>query len=266
MPPHSTATAAPPTSIIDQFGSRICCTAICRVVVSAWAIPAATSMWTSGGLLGLWSVGTGSLVRTVELGQAVAVALVPITVIVGAIWAVRTWTESSDEGQLMIEPGPPLRSHAAALVAAIVLAIAAEVSTIASAMLITGLWWSAALLAIIAVMAVPRWLSRVRDVPTRPMAWFVLVMSAQMTVGWVPLVGGPDGFSALDTGIILVTGLAMAVSAALAVRIVPDVLVSDAVVGAVSLDVRTGSSDDEAVGIATGGPGQPSLPEPAVGH
>jgi hypothetical protein len=260
----------------------------------AWLYPAISLVWIGFAPAGLRSSDDAAIAAALNGAQAIAVLLTIFTVLIGGIWALRTWEylpagELTSTGRRSIGPF----GHAAA-------APVVVVATVAAIVIGRGapLFGAASLLAVIsgcyAGLLLPRWLLRAPLDRAFPVAAFSAAMIFQVTIGWLHVLR-PRGQLA---PLLLVEGLILSWAAIAAARAVSSVgadfapatsrppaeigsVVADSVsrASAVAVAVAAGSVDDAAmaaaradqpaeaaVDLVSQAPALPSLPGPAVGH
>lgn len=252
----------------------------------AWLYPAVSLVWSGFASIGLRTADDGEIAASLDRAQAIAVLLAIFTMLVGGIWAVRTWEYlpvsalTRKRGHLTGPIGHLLAipvALGAALGAAIIESLAMPLATVAGA---AGCY---------AGLLLPRWLLRAPLGRAFPIAAFSAVVMFQITLGWMHVLTPSASTSAL----LIVEGLGLAWAAVAAARSIASVAELAAVIASAAAPIpatlpdsaASVGIDQHAEGVLAGigltsddqgqdttvdllnpVPGLPSLPEPAVGH
>ncbi len=275
-------------SISDEIAAKINYSTTMRALCMAWLYPAVSLIWAGLGTLGLRSMSEAGIRATLERAQAVAVLLAIFTVLVGCIWAVRTWPYLPTSGFSRIKRrwNGPL-AHAAAVPAggAAALACLATDGPVLPLILIAGA------AGCFAGMIIPRWLRQAPLPQAKFLTAFSAALVAQVTLGWAPVLNPGGGLNAL---IVVTNGLVLAWAAIVGARAVTvqetgrpltaasvglpvgslstatkaagsDELLAEAAAGSRATPTVAAAQDTESDRVSQA-PALPSLREPAVGH
>ena len=211
-------------------------------VVVSWLIPAAALTLVGGGAVGRMEGLVGDAGAVHEWIRAVMVLLALFTLLLGAIWAIRTWPARG--GRPASEPAHLLTVHGSLAAASIVLATTAQT---------TGgddrLWSAAAVAALGAMMVVPRCVARVWSVFS-PITALAALVAWEMSVGWLQLLGS----SILGSIVIVAEGLALAWCAAAAARVVWSAMPTAEIGVVATIDAAPMPRATEVVAVESGEP------------
>jgi len=196
-----------PTCVLDQIGSSITIDSIVRAMAMLWAVPA--SLLTVAGYRFVFDRPPAAVVATyIDVSRAIVPPLAAFTVIVAAIWLVRS-DRVMEADQHTTAPFRWSKHLWAGLVA--VATLCCSIAMPASA-LAESLAMIAAVFGFVAGIGVPLRLHSFADPNDRALqSWAVLflVMVFEVTVGWLHSMSLVDGASVLSGVATLARGLAM---------------------------------------------------------
>jgi hypothetical protein len=273
--------AAPERAIIEEWAGALPPSLLLRMLFGAWLFPAAGLIWIGFASIGLRPAPPGSLDAALGRTQAVAVALVVLTVPVLISAVVRS------APTLRVERPDLSVTGAAGLVAVLAVAAAGLAPDLAPTAL------PLAAVAGFAALAWPaRWIVELPLAAAGPLAALAVGVAFQLTIGWLH-VAQPGG---VGSAAVVFEGMALAWAAAAAARLDPfdaghaaaaswadqpvakPATVDLIPVGPAESDPSPAPSTvaarsesavapQELVGASvSSGPGRPRFPEAAVGH
>ncbi len=206
-------------SVVENLESWFTPDHVMRMLAFAWIVPAVSLC-----ILGMTEVAgfaiidaTGRVQRLHEV-RAVVTLLSILTVLVGTIWALRSWDLLPGLGSIKQDSwrlGPKFHGLALAVAAAAIFVAPFVDGTTSSLDLI--LWWTAAVAAFVGGSLLPRWLRQIGEFSSQSMAFFAAVIVYQLTIGWLHMVT----WTAVGSIVLLAEGIAMAVFSVAAAFAVP---------------------------------------------
>lgn len=180
-----------PTCLLDELSAVANCTSVVRLLVLLWWAPALL-MIVGGGRLMLGATGPAELAGYLAVARGATVVLAIFTLLVGAMWVVRTWEsvpglyDASADDDLGVGPGEPRSElerfglHSRFLVLALIAALAAP----SLGALTDPAWLVAATCGFLSGLAIPRWLNRSGHQTARAFAALAVLMLFELTIGW----------------------------------------------------------------------------------
>lgn len=228
----------------------------------AWIVPAVALAWTGLGAVGLRVADDAAVAVAIDRIQALTVLLAIFTVIVGAIWAVRTWGRAPSLGS-----GRRLLPGGSVHLVALLVALIAICGATAAPELADALTPIAAVSAFCAGLVLPRLLLLAPIGQTVPAVTLATVVTYQLTMGWLHSIYPTAGLSWL----LVVEGLLLAWAATAAARVVAGAglrsrfgLPADSI--GVAVESSLAHNLESTVDLVNQAPALPSLPGPAVGR
>lgn len=156
---------------------------VVRLLVLLWAAPA--MLMTVGGTRALFgSITPTALIGYLAVARAAMVVLAIFTLLVGAMWVVRTWDHIPGLSSLTMGCWGSLgrwTTHLRFLVIGVGCALVAP--SLGSAAMVA--WSGAAASAFVAGLLLPRWLTRSGHDGGVAFAWLAGLLGFELTVGWL---------------------------------------------------------------------------------
>lgn len=206
-------------SVVENIESRFTPDHVMRMLAFAWLVPAISLC-----ILGMTEVADLSIIEASDRVQrlhevrAVVTLLSILTVLMGTIWALRSWDLLPGLGSIKQDSwrlGPKFHGFALAVAAGAILAAPFVDGGTSGLDLI--LWWTAAVAAFVGGSMLPRWLRQIGEFSSQSMAFFAAVIVYQLTIGWLHMVT----WTAVGSIVLLVEGIAMAIFSVAAAFAVP---------------------------------------------
>ncbi len=231
---HALPDAGREAVLADRLGARLTCQTVLQGLLALWFLPAAVQFVVgASAVFGLPAPGSDAIAQRVDLVWATVAILSLPTLLVGAMWAIRSWPSFPSGAEV-----PDRWAHGVGLTLCIACVPLLPMMTSLAPSLLPIVLLFMATCGFVVGLYPARWVQGVGSREAEMLAAFLMVMAFQLSIGWFHLTTWGSATSLL----LACEGAALAVTSLGSVRAVS------------AMTANVGTPATEGVGVITSEP------------